>query len=163
MPITITKPKTVVQTTETPDLLSEHAAKIDEMGKLQLDLEKAEAALEAKAKKELEKVTDLAAKLKKLKAELDPLLQAEADEYPDQTHTLKGTKFQADLGKKGTERQVADINLIHDILEEQEKGLFFKLASVKLGDLDQYLTPQEKEATIDTNRTKRTIKIVKRV
>lgn len=161
MAITITKPK--AKTTAVQEVvLSPLASKIDELGSQEARLAVLETKIAETVKKELEGVVKVKARIKELKAEIEPLATTEFEDEPDKVQTVKGARYQAEFGKMGTEREVTDLKSIHDMLEAHEEGLFFKLASIALGHVDSYLTPEEKKEVLTTTRTKRGIKISKK-
>lgn len=160
MVVQITKKKVEAEVASAV-LLSDFAATIDEVGTLTAQIEKVQADIVEKTKKEQEKLTGLQKKLAPLLKSLgEQLNAAHAEDDPDQTFVESGEKFQAEIGKKGNARKITDIKLVKDLMGEDT---FFALCKVNLKDIDDYLNPQEREAVLETERTKREVKIVKRV
>lgn len=161
MPINLAvKPKVAVeQPSEVAEGVS-FAEPIDELGALMTSLEKIRAGIALREKKELEKAAAIEKKIKAAAEKLYPkLLEAYDDDYADGEYVEAGNKFQAEIGKKANIREVSDMKMVQELLDDQQPGLFMKLAKINLGDLDDYLTPEERQAVITPSRGKRPIKI----
>jgi ABC-type transporter Mla subunit MlaD len=166
MALNITKKKQAAVEVVTTPVLSELATQIDEIGGLQEKMGKLEREIEQLAGKQIAKLAELSKSCNVKMATLNHHLNAELDKAgvdPDTPAVEKGAKFQAEVGKKGNQRVVTDMQLVENLLETSQPGLFMKLVKINLGDLDDYLTPQEREAVIDTQRTLRKAVVVKRV
>lgn len=111
-----------------------------------------------------EKVLD---KIAKLKLELEPLEKAQGelaayvqeafeDSDADTEFYLQGTRYRAKVGKKGTKREITDMEGIKKIMGVKT---FMKLATVKLGDVDKYLNPDEKKKVLNVERTTRNVAV----
>lgn len=130
-------------------MLSEFAAKIDEVGRL-----------EAQAVKTKEKI-------KKLQDELKPYtkaykeLQAIIDELGEDDALIeeRGVEFQVEAGVKGSSRSVTDMKKVHEILGDD---LFYQLATITLTNLDKYMIEPQRELVTKTDRSSRTMKITAR-
>lgn len=161
-----TKPQ-VEQVVVPASELSDHATAIDNLAKLMADVEKAEAALLAVAKKEIDKVNDLRTKIAAEAKSLGLVLNAEADELQiaDDTkdHQLKGHKFVAKLSAKGNSRKITDMATIKTIMDKQDPELFMKVITMTLKDVDAYLTQPERDKVLKTTRTPRTFTIEKKL
>lgn len=144
---------TVVETIGEPgdvELVSDFADLIDRVGELRL----AAAPIIAEMSKLAEKIKPLAEAEKQLQAKLDEL---ELD--PDATGQELGAKFVVEFGKKGSKREIIDMGLVKKLLGTE---LFMQLATVKLKDIDDYMTPPQKEKVLTTERTKRSFNVVER-
>lgn len=106
-------------------------------------------------------------KIAKLKLELEPLEKAQAelaayvneafeDSPADNEYFLQGTRYRAKVGKKGTKREITDMEGIKKIMGVKT---FMKVATVKLGDVDKYLNPDEKEKVLKVERTTRNVAV----
>ena len=74
--------------------------------------------------------------------------------------TLQGTQNEVVLGPKGKKSKVTDIELVADMLNAVEEGLFMKLAAVSAADLNAYLTPEQVAmVTRITYANKRRVKV----
>ena len=116
-------------------------------------------ALQEEAGPILEQIAALQQKLQPL-AEKKAELQKIMDDLPgdDATQRLNGTIFRADAGKRGTSRSIKDMALARKFLGSET---FMKIATVKLGDLDKYLTGDQREQVTETARTSRTVKVAR--
>jgi hypothetical protein len=99
-------------------------------------------------------------KLMVLTVQLNELLNG-AD--PDQTFVELGAHYQAKISKQGTLRVVEDLKLLKALFDKINPELFWQKARVKIRDCDEYLTPEEREAVLETKRTPRKMEVVKRV
>jgi len=114
-----------------------------------------------KADKIKKKIKEETAKLKPFKAVETELQEALEDTNfkDDEDGEINGTEFVLEFGPKGTSREVSNVRQVHEMLGDE---LFYKLASVKLTDLDKYLTLPQREKVITIERTKRSFKVCKR-
>lgn len=131
-------------------LLTPLQVQIDEVGKLQ---ELAEPIL-AQIAKDQERLKPLADATKKLQEMIN---DHEADQ--DQPLEIGAALYRLEAGLVGKAREIIDLEKVKKMLGNET---FMKLASVKLGDLDKYLTPPQLEQVLKTNRTKRTIKVIRK-
>ena len=124
---------------------------IDRVGQLQEDA----AEIQARIKADTER-------LKPLKEETIKLNQmvAEIESDPDLKFEDFGAVFRLEAGAVGSSRSIKDLATVRKLLGDD---LFMKLASVKLGDLDKYMTPPQLDQVLATDRTLRTVKIIRRV
>lgn len=151
MAIVLKKKIAVPQPVEKVDLLSEHADLIDKVGRLTVEMAPT-----------LKKLAELNTKLKPLK-DTDKALKdalASIDAGDDATGIELGAEYAAEYGARGTARTITDMKKIHEMLGDE---LFYQLAEMKLGDIDKYLTLPQREKVIKTDRTTRSVKVVKRV
>lgn len=134
-------------------------------------------AFDQAAQTDLEKQIDLvgalqedaakvAAKIKKLNEELKPFKDAmkaleamvsEMDGDPDQVLEEAGSRFRLEAGKKSTSRSIKDMARVREIMGDE---LFMTVVDVKLKDIDDYLTPPQKEEVLSSERTTRSIKVL---
>jgi hypothetical protein len=63
------------------------------------------------------------------------------------------------VGKAGTLRTVVDAERA---MKRMGKKLFFEKCTIGLGVLDAYLTPAEKEGTLNVERCERSIRVLRR-
>lgn len=148
MAIVLTKKKVLFD--DGPQL-SEFAALIDELGAMQPEFER----IKKRAKELDEKLKPFKEKLSRLQE-----LIAEYDERAaDETFEELGETYKAEVGKKGCQRRVADIRKAKELLGDE---VFFKLCSITLQALDDYLNPDERGQVIAVDRGLRGIKITKR-
>lgn len=112
-------------------------------------------------------VTKLTKQIKDLEAKLKPFkeehakLQAMVDELDlgdDATDVINGDRYRVEIGARGNSRSIKDLAKAKKFLGDK---LFMQLATVTLKNLDDYLTPPQREEVIETNRTKRSMKIEK--
>lgn len=113
------------------------------------------------AEKIAEQIKKLQDKLKPIKAEQDKLQKMiDALEIGDDEKIIEtAAKFSAEIGAKGNKREIKDLDAAKKYLGDE---LFMKLATITLKNLDDYLTPPQKEEVIKTSRTSRSVKIVPR-
>jgi hypothetical protein len=150
MAIVLTKKKLKVQPVET-EMISDFAELIDEIGAMQAEQTRIEQQI-----KELQK------RQKPYKEKLKSLceLLQEVDEHDDDAKFVElGVSFQAEFGKKATSRSIRDIEKVRQLMGD---ATFFKLCSVTLKAIDDYLTPEEKAAVLEIERTVRGVEISKR-
>ena len=146
--LTITKAKPEAAPVE---LLSELAAEIDLFGQLAEDAQPILAEIAALQLK-LKPFTDAR---KALEAKVDAL--PIDDDCAD--HVEKGAIFEAAIGKRGKARAIKDMAEVKKLMGAE---LFMKLATVKLGDIDAYLTPPEKAEVLEESRTAHSVKVSRR-
>lgn len=113
--------------------------------------------------KDAEKIT---AQIKKLQEQLKPfkkqveLLQSMIDELDlddDAKVEKAGQNFIAEIGPRGNSRSITNMAAIREFLGDD---LFMQLATITLKNVDDYLTPPQKEQVLKTDRTSRSVKIV---
>jgi hypothetical protein len=149
--LTITKIKPQIEQAE---LLSEIAEEIDAYG----------AAAEA-AQPILDKIAALQgspvlAALAKARKALEARVDALPVDDDCEDHVEKGAAFEATIGKRGRSREIKDMAEAKWALGDQ---LFMTLATIKLGDLDKYLTPPQLEKVVKVKRTAHAVKVARRV
>jgi hypothetical protein len=144
--------------------LSELATQIDEVGALAAKIEKLEAKIYAKTKALQEKLTALQEqyeiKLEELTAQANELLDG-AD--PDKCFVELGMHYRAKVSRQGSLRVVEDMKLLKKLFDAINPELFWQKARVRIKDCDEYLTPVEREAVLEIERTPRKVVVVKRV
>ena len=131
-------------------LFSPYADLIDEVGEL------------------AEKAAPILAEIAALQAKLAPLnekraaLQAIINDVglDDEEIKYEGALFRVEAGKRGNSRSIKDMALVKKLMGTDT---FMKVATVKLGDIDKYLTLPEREQVLVTARTGRTMKIERKV
>lgn len=150
MPITLVKKKPVLETPALSPELQEIVELIDKVGPLQEQAEE----IAKRIKTENERLKPYKAALKELQEKIDAL---ELD--PDQPMEQLANVFRLEAGAMGNSREIKDMEKVKKFLGPK---LFMQLASVKLGDLDKYLTPPQLEEVLETNRTSRSVKVIRR-
>lgn len=154
MPIVLTKKKAsakpAFETTTPHDL----ANLMDEVGA-------AQAAVDAKAAQIKQLQLECKAHAEKAKQLADLVSQYAADKgiSPDHEFLEHSAGFVLQVGRSGNVRSVADLELA---MKRLGKKVFFEKATIGLGVLDNYLTPEEKVGVIKTERTVRSIKLTRR-
>ncbi len=159
------KLKQKVKQTEKQDDLSEFAADIDEIGALVEEADVLEAGLSKAVKEKLGKIAALRKDAKaKTKALATKITEAKSEEGVDDEQPVvePGTQFNAEMGKRGTLRTITDMPMIKQLMDDQDDELFMKLVKMNIGDVDAYLTPEERDMVLETELQDRSIKIVKR-
>jgi hypothetical protein len=131
--------------------LSAIAQEIDEFGRLSEEAQPILEQIEALQKK----LKPLADAKKKLEAAIEAL---EADDDVE-GQVEQGAYFEATVGKRGTKRSIKDLEKVKAFLGTET---FMAIASVKLTDIDAYLTPPQKEQCLATARTAHAVKVTKR-
>jgi len=134
------RPKTK-QKTEGLSPAAQMASLVDELGALAGDLEILQAEpVFAKAR-------EMSARVEELKGDL----RTRADDIlaDDQEVELPGESYVAKIGKKANKRTITDIRAIAKFMGAN----FFKIVSVALKDVDDYLNPEQREACISKART----------
>jgi hypothetical protein len=150
MAIVLTKKKLKAQPAEA-EVLSDFGELIDEIGAMQAEQTRIEQQI-----KELQK------RQKPYKDKLKSLceLLQEIDEHGDDEKFVElGVSFQAEFGKKATARSIKDIGQVRQLMGDET---FFKVCSVTLKAIDDYLTPEEKAAVLEVERTLRSVEITRR-
>ena len=144
--------------------VSAYAAEIDEIGNLVSEADALEATLTKAVKDKLAKIASIRKDAKaKTTALATKITEDNAEVHdPNDTFSEKGAKFIAELGKRGTLREITDLPMIKQLMDDQDPDLFMKLAKMNIGDVDAYLTPEERELVLKTELKDRSIKIVKR-
>ena len=133
------------------EVISDFAELIDEIGALQADALKIDEQIKALQKKQ-----------KPFKDKLKSLCELlhEIDEHDaDEKFTELGQAYRAEFGKKGTSRSITKIEKVRELMGDET---FFKVCSVTLKAIDDYLTPEEKAQVLETERTLRGVEIAKR-
>ncbi len=127
----------------------ELAEKVDEIGALQGDLEILQAEpIFTKAREMAAKVEDLKVEFR---ARMDVVLK------PDQKTEIGGASYVATVGKKANKTEITDVETIHSFMGKD----FYKIASVLIKDIKDYLNPEQREQVTVTDRTgNRSLKIV---
>lgn len=98
----------------------------------------------------------LSADIKELesqKSDLDTLLKkyVETKELDnDMDCIILGEDFQVEVGIAGSKREIVDLAKVRKILGDKA---FMGIASVKLKDIDQYLSEEQQNQVINTTRT----------
>jgi len=128
--------------------ISPYAELVDQVG-----------ALTEEAAPILEQIAALQQKLVPL-SEKRAELQKVMDEMgaDDEPLRLNGAIFRAEAGKRGTSRSIKALDLVKKFMGVET---FMKVATVKLGDVDKYLTGPQREQVIETSRTGRTVKVAR--
>ena len=103
----------------------------------------------------MSKLKPLAKAQKDLQAKIDALPMGDDAEG----HFERGVMFNAEIGKRGTAREIKDMGKVRSMLGDD---LFMKLAGVTLKSLDQYMTPPQLAVVLKTTRTSRSVKIARR-
>jgi hypothetical protein len=158
MMIVITQKKVVEATTmislkplTPPDVME----LIDQVGALQTDAE-------ATAKKIKALQTHLKPYADKVKCLTELVSKYAMDNGidPDKEFTTATNDFVLRVGKAGTQRTVADVELA---MKKIGRKLFFQKCVIGLGVIDQYLTPEQKQRVLKVERCSRGIKVLRRV
>lgn len=138
--------------------LSDYATDIVAIGELQDKIADIDALLEKKYAKELEQKAELVKeankRLKDLRTKLDEHYKGED---PEKVFTENAGTHSVEIGKKGNSRSIIDMKLVQDLFNDDE--VFYKLVKMDLKDIDNYLTPPEREAVLETKHTPRPITI----
>jgi len=114
----------------------------------------------AEVDKVKKQIKAMQAKLKTLQED-EVRLQTAIDELPlddEANESIVGERFRAVIGPRGQSRSISDMGLVREMLGDE---LFMQLATVRLGDVDNYLTLPQREKVIETTRTKRSVKVEK--
>ena len=150
MAIVLTKKKLKPQPVEA-ELVSDFAELIDELGAMQPEAQKIDEQIKALQKRQ-----------KPFKDKLKSLCELlhEVDEHGDDEKFVElGQTHRAEFGKKGTARTITRIEKVRELMGDET---FFKVCSVTLKAVDDYLTPEEKAEVLETERTLRGVEIAKR-
>jgi hypothetical protein len=123
---------------------------IDKVGKLSEEAE----LTKARIKKEERKLKPYQDALKELQAKLAGM-GADADTPLE----FDGKAFELLAGEQAKSRSIKDLHQVRQILGD---ATFMQLASVKMGDLDKYLTPPQLDAVLKTERGARSLKITRK-
>lgn len=150
--------KTVEQETEKlGPQLSDIAGSIDSLGVLVTDYE----ALLKKHEKVLQQIKEAKTKAdNKTKEVMAQVTEMYAEKGDDDTGKELGVTYQIDVKKKGSSRKVTDLTKVRKFMKDPT---FMKVATVNLKDIDAYLTPDQIEQCVTTDRTDRGITVSKRV
>ncbi len=149
MGVTVIKdrPKAATKTKDKGEA-AQMAALVDELGGLEADL------VTLNAEPVFAKSREMAARIDALKFDLRS--RADATLADDQTVVLPGDSYVATIGKKANKREITDIRGIAKFMGKD----FFKIVSVALKDVDDYLNPEQREQCIKSERTgSRSIKV----
>ena len=131
--------------------LSEFADEIDLVGRLTVEAAPIYAA-----------ITELQEKLRPL-VEAETALKAKIAEFEagdDEEKTELGKVYKVEIGKKGISRSIKDMPGVRKMMGVD---LFMKVATVTLGNIDAYLTKPQRDLVIETKRTTRGYKTIRRV
>ena len=148
MTATVLKNRPKVKTKVKPGSKEELASMVDEIGALQGDLEI------LIAEPVFAKAREMAAKVESLKGEF----RTRMDEAlkPDQKTEIGGKDYVATVGAKSNKTTITDVETIHSFMGKD----FYKIASVLIKDIKDYLNPEQREQVTVTDRTgTRTLKI----
>lgn len=145
----ITIPKKVLIAVDSS--VSEIAAEIDAFG----EASEAAAPILAQIAALQLKLAPLGITKKKLEEKLAKL--GLDDDVKD--HVERGASYEATIGKKGSSRDIVSMDAVKKAMGPT---LFMQLATVKLGDMDKYMTPPQLEALLTTTRTKHSVTVTKR-
>jgi len=140
MPVNILKKKskqdTITPTTTTEEEITSLA---EAFGKAKSTFTKLNASPEYLSAKKLEASTK-----KALISAFDTAHDAEESQvYNDGTSVVT-------VGAKATSRSVKDMHRIRDLLGEE---VFMELVSIKLSDVDDYLTPEQRGTVLESNQS----------
>lgn len=126
---------------------AELAGMVDEC--LRIAGEEAEIAAQiAKKTKALrERAAELSQKRSALEAEIKGGLSVGLD--PLKGNEVAGALGVAKVGKCKMRTEVVDKAKLRDLLEKAQKGSFFELATISLGDARKYLTDKQLEAVLE--------------
>lgn len=103
----------------------------------------------------IDSLAEINAEYKRLgdaKKDLETLLKKYFEEKeltPEEDYIFVGELFQCDLGQVGMKRTIKDIRQIREFLGDDP---FMNLATVKLSDIDKYLSTAQKAQTLDSKR-----------
>jgi len=148
---TVTSAKKVGPELKPGEMLSDFAELIDRVGALG----KEAAEIKAQIKKLQEQLKPYNDAVSELEAKLDELGGDPDQTLPDEL----GSLYRLQIGKMGTQRTVSDVKKVHAMLGDE---LFYQIASVKLKDIDNYLTLPQRQEVIEEQRTTRSFKVVER-
>ena len=87
------------------------------------------------------------------KKDLETLLKKYFEEKEltaEEDYIFVGELFQCDLGQMGMKRTIKDIRMVKEVLGEVP---FMNIATVKLSDLDKYLSKAELDKVLDSKRS----------
>lgn len=146
--------------------LSQYASRIDKTGQLMAEADILEASLTKAVQAKLAKIVALRKKAKAQLAELATeitLTHIELGTADEAKAEEVGTAFVAELGKRSTSRSITDMPLVKTLMDDQDPELFMKLVKMNIGDLDAYLTVDERDLVMSTTLGDRSIKLVPRV
>jgi hypothetical protein len=106
------------------------------------------AELHASLKAEDVKLKPMRTKLKEREALLEKKLAAKIP--PEEEGDAHGVRYSAHMAKQKETRAISNLTKAKEFLGEVT---FMKLASIKLGDIDKYLTPDEQAECIEKKRS----------
>lgn len=129
---------------------------VDQIGTLKEEIAKLKKA------KPVLKLASLNKELKEIEGGCCDFIE-KADVHPDSTVEIKGEKYEAEFGPQGKKREFVD-GANQTLLEMLGEENFLKLASIKLGDIDKYLTPDDIDKVLEVSRVvSRSVKVKPRV
>jgi hypothetical protein len=132
--------------------LSDFADEIDLVGRLTDEA----APVYAQIATLQEKLKPLAEAETALKAKI-----AELEAGDDEEKIVElGKVFKIEVGKKGLSRSIKDMPGVRKMMGVE---LFMKVATVTLGNIDAYLTKPQRDLVLETKRTARGFKTIRRV
>ena len=85
---------------------------------------------------------------------------AEFEAGDDEEKTELGKVYKVEIGKKGISRSIKDMPGVRKMMGVE---LFMKVATVTLANIDAYLTKPQRDLVIETKRTTRGYKTIRRV
>lgn len=118
-------------------LVDEYGNEKLELAKIEAQIEKRVQALQVKANA----ISDYADQLK------TTIMAATEDWDPEEERTIQGHAFEAKIGKKKQNREITDIKAVRKFVGPDN---FLKIVSVRLGDLDAYLNPNQLSQCVKT-------------
>jgi len=139
------KTETKVLAPSIPEESASITEKVDLLGQMKRDMD----SLAAKLKND-----PIAKLLAETKSSFDTLKksiveEATANMEPNESVEVVGTESKLIVGKKAKKRTVTDVAGIYEYLGDE---VFFKLATVTLGNVDKYLTPSQVESVVETSQ-----------
>ncbi len=141
MGVTVIKDRPKAGTKVKGKEVNELVSIVDTLGGLEADLATLQAEpVFAKAREIAERIDDLKGELR---ARCDATLS------PEQSVELPGESYVATVGKKANKRSITDVRAIAKFMGRD----FFKIVSVALKDVDDYLNPEQREQCISSDRT----------
>lgn len=144
MPITLKKPRVATQVETEFSPVSDLIERVGELA--------------PEAEKIMAKIKKLDVELKPYKAALKELVTAISalPHDPDLVGSEISPNFVAEFGKASNKRDIKDLAKAREFLGDE---LFMTLASVKLGDLDAYLTPPQLKEVLEESHGDRKVTV----
>lgn len=130
---------------QAPPLNADLTDRIDNLGKMQKQLEKAKAFIKDYTKLQAETVQVALA-----------LFGTDVDD--DDTFEVHGKEFKLAFGVKGKAREVTNKEKLIELLGAD---VYIDISDVKLKDIDNYLTLPQREEVLTTSRTSRSVSVEK--